>query len=347
MTRFFSLAALAFFLIACAQSKPAQAVKPAPSRPDWVDGKSIKYPDGLYLTGVGSSSSRELAENTARANVAKIFKVDLSAVTSTTTTENIINKQDSQLQEKTYARVDASIKKTIEGTVIEEVWRDIESNRYYALAVLDRDMAASIFKARINEIDKEFGETKSLALSTSDKLEKIRAFVRLKTLLKTRETVNTDLRVVDDNNQGIAPPYSPGKENAEITRFLTNEVLLGIRNENGTPDRIIRSLMDDITKRGLTVKPVTPNSQNNFDIIFDLGLNLEPSNEKMDGWYFCRWSLNMSALDPRSDASLANESRTGRSGQLTVDRSKDKATTDAQKSLRDVSTVILNGLFGE
>lgn len=347
MTRFFSLAALAFFLIACAQSKPAQAVKPAPSRPDWVDGKSIKYPDGLYLTGVGSSSSRELAENTARANVAKIFKVDLSAVTSTTTTENIINKQDSQLQEKTYARVDASIKKTIEGTVIEEVWRDIESNRYYALAVLDRDMAASIFKARINEIDKEFGETKSLALSTSDKLEKIRAFVRLKTLLKTRETVNTDLRVVDDNNQGMAPPYSPGKENADITRFLTNEVLLGIKNENGTPDRIVRSLMDDITKRGLTVKPVTPNSPNNFDIVFDLGLNLEPSNEKMDGWYFCRWSLNMSALDPRSDASLANESRTGRSGQLTVDRSKDKATTDAQKSLREVSTVILNSLFGE
>lgn len=347
MARYISFIALAFFLFACAQSKPAQATKPEPSRPDWVDGKSFKYPDGLYLTGVGSASTRELAENSARANVAKIFKINLNAITSTTTTENLVNNRDSQLQEKTYSKVDASVKKTIEGTVIEEVWRDAESNRYYALAVLDRDMAASIFKARIGEIDKEFGETKALALSTSDKLEKIRSFVRMKTLIKTREAVNTDLRIVDDNNQGMAPPYSPGKENADITRFLTNEVLLGIKNENGTPDRLIRSLMDDITKRGLTVKSVTQNSPNNFDIVFSLSLNLEPSNEKMDGWYFCRWSLNMSAIDPRSESSLANESRTGRSGQLTVDRSKDKAITDSQKSLHEVSDAILGSLFGE
>ncbi|NTW48801.1 MAG: hypothetical protein HGB19_03550 [Chlorobiales bacterium] len=347
MTRFFSFAAIAIFLIACAQSKPAKAVKPEPSRPTWVDGKSVKYPDAFYLVGVGSSPSRELAENSARANVAKIFKVDLSAVTSTTTTETLVNKKDSQLQEKTFARVDASLKKTIEGTVIEEVWRDTENNRYYALAVLERDMAASIFKERIGEIDKEFGETKTLSLSTADKLEKIRAFVRMKTLLKARESVNTDLRIVDASNQGIAPSYSPGKENAEIARFLTNEVLLGVKSESSTPDRLTRSLMDDITRRGLTVKAVTPSSSNKFDVIFDLGLNLEPSNEMMDGWYFCRWSLNVSALDPRSDASLANESRTGRSGQLTVDRSKDKAITDAQKSLHDVSAMILNSLFGE
>lgn len=347
MTRFFSFAALAIILLACAQSKPAQAIKPEPKQPAWVDGKSIKYPDELYLVGVGSSSNRELAENNARANVAKIFKVDLSGVTSTTKTETLVNNRDSQLQEKTFAKVDASLKKTIEGTVIEEVWRDPESNRYHALAVLDRDMAAAIFKERIGEIDKEFGEMKSLALSTPDKLEKIRAFVRMKSLIKTRESVNTDLRIVDDSNQGIAPPYSPGKENAEITRFLTNDVLLGLKTETGTPDRLSRSLMDDITRRGLTVKSVTPNTSDNFDIILDLGLNLEPSNEQMGGWYFCRWSLNVSALDPRSDASLANESRNGRSGQLTVDRSKDKAVTDAQKSLRDVSTAILNSLFGE
>src|SRR5262249_58481198 len=50
-----------------------------PSKPDWVDGTSQKFPPGQYLVGVGQSDTRAVSEDQAYAAVARVFKSEISA----------------------------------------------------------------------------------------------------------------------------------------------------------------------------------------------------------------------------------------------------------------------------
>ena len=47
----------------------------APPLPDWAGGVSEDYPAELYLLGVGAGPDRTMAEDRARAAIAKVFEV--------------------------------------------------------------------------------------------------------------------------------------------------------------------------------------------------------------------------------------------------------------------------------
>ena len=53
--------------------------------PDWVTGKSAKYPDNRFLVGRGQADSTEDARNRARADLAKVLQVAVSAETKDVT----------------------------------------------------------------------------------------------------------------------------------------------------------------------------------------------------------------------------------------------------------------------
>jgi len=65
MKRWQWIVAVGFSLFGCAS---------APSIPDWVNGKSAKYPDSQYLVGRGQAGAQEEARNRARTDLAKILE---------------------------------------------------------------------------------------------------------------------------------------------------------------------------------------------------------------------------------------------------------------------------------
>ena len=66
------LMAAPFILAACS------SVKPTDLKPDWVAGTSAAYPASTYLTGRGEADMLPLAQDRARADLAKTFSVNVS-----------------------------------------------------------------------------------------------------------------------------------------------------------------------------------------------------------------------------------------------------------------------------
>jgi hypothetical protein len=319
-------------------------------KPDWLKGKSPKYPDELYIVGVGTGKTREAAENQARAGIAKVFKVDISAVTGTVTTESITTKDrkaSSDLSEKTVAEVEVGVKKTLEGTEIAVFWEDTETGTMHALAVLDRSAAASILEGQIRQKDDEIVALSTATADASQKLEKLRLMLRMKSHMVAREELNNDHRIVDPMHRGIQAPFSMEKEETAIASFLKNEFRIGVSATGEESARLVKPALKYMSARGLTARKATPSNQGSMDVIMMLETDLDPSTEPVDEWYYCRWQVDMTALDQRDSSTVATDSRKGKAGQLSVKESKKKAIAEMTKSVESLAETVWKTLSGE
>src|SRR5262249_50341955 len=111
MKPWLSIVASSVTLFACAS---------APTTPDWVSGKSSKYPDNQYLVGRGQADTQEDARNRARADLAKILEVAVSARSTDVTsfTSEGGGKVESQVSRNITTRTDQIVR----GIQIPEFW---------------------------------------------------------------------------------------------------------------------------------------------------------------------------------------------------------------------------------
>lgn len=347
MNRIFFLCLALFFTWSCAQSRQAQTSPSLDKKPNWLEGKSIKYPSAFYITGVGSGYTRQTAENNARANIGKVFQVDITSKTRTVKTETIKNLTDSQLEETTKDEIDASLTKTLQGTEVQDIWQDPDTKKYFAFAVLERDLAQKILSDRLADIDKNFEIQRKITKESGSRIEVIRAYVKCKSLLQTRQVVNSDLRVVSTDNSGLQAPYNTSQEMADIQNFLYNDVKLGMQATTNTPKETAKQFIELITKKGFVVRAMNQAESNAFDIIFNLNLSLNTPREKVDDWYYTSWELSVKALNATNADILSTEVKEGRSGQLSISRAEQKARYDAGKKLPALTQAVLSDVFGD
>ena len=319
-------------------------------KPDWLNGKSSKFPNAFYLVGIGAGKTRDAAENQARANIAKIFKVDISAATGMVTTETITTKAktvSADLNAKTVSDVEVVVKKTLEGTEIAEFWEDTETGTMHALAVLKRSAAQSILEEQIQQKDEEITLLGKSVSESTRKLEKLRLMLRRKSLMVAREELNSDHRIVDPANQGIQAPFSIEKEKTKIASFLKNEFQVGVSATGEESARLIQPALKYLSARGLTARKATPSNQASMDVIMTFESDLDPSTEPVEEWYYCRWQVNMTATDQKDSSAVTTDSKKGRAGQLSMKESRSKAVAEMTKSVDALAETVWKTLSGE
>ena len=319
-------------------------------KPDWLTGKSSKFPNEFYLVGVGAGKTREAAENQARASIAKIFSVDVSAVTGMVTTETVTTKDQkvsADLNQKTVSDIEVGVKKTLEGTEIADSWEDPQTGMMHALAVLDRSAAQAILEEQIRQKDGEIVELGTAIPDASQKLEKLRLMLRQKSLLVAREELNKDLRIVEPMHQGIPAPFSIEKEETAIASFLKNEFRIGVSATGEESARLVKPALKFMSAKGLTARKATSSNHGSMDVIMMLETDLDPSTEPVDEWYYCRWQVDMTAIDQRDSSSVATDSRKGKAGQLSVKESRRKAVSEMTRSVDGLAESVWKALSGE
>ena len=114
--------------------------------PDWVLGKGHPdYPREQYLVGVGFSNLHSgSAKDSARSNLAKTLKVKVRA-----TMVDISTKEKSHIESVIETEVDT----VLQGVEIKDGWLDQVKGVYYALAVVERNLAASRVQKEIGKIE--------------------------------------------------------------------------------------------------------------------------------------------------------------------------------------------------
>lgn len=316
--------------------------------PDWVTGKSSQYPDQLYITGVGSGDSRQEAENRARAQIAEVFKVQLNARFTNNKTETLSGSNgnvNGQSVDITRSLVNVGLVKTLEGSEIAEVWQNPQDMEFYALAVLNKQKASARIADRISALDTELVEVGRQIDTSKSKLTKLRLLASRRNLAVRRQGLNSDYSILSSTGESLRlPGVSAEKASSDLTSFCQNEIRFSLNSIGAGSASAAQVVSDNLTSNGFVING---SGDKKPDFSISLSSNLEPSDTPLDGWYYCHWNISLSVVANETGAVILNVSKTGRSGQLTVARAKDRAVYDMDKVVKDLTAEMTQKLMGE
>lgn len=198
-------------LVACAGPRP----------PEWALGHSERYPSEAYLTGVGVAAERARAEDRARAEIAKIFQVQILIRETSSESQwlsRIGNLATDEYRQSVQAELTATTDKVLEGVRIAEIWQDEKTGEYYALAVLDRLRAARALRGELDDIDQTVAGQVRQAEAEPSVLRRLGHYLQALTALQRRGSLAADLRVVDPAGWVAESPYRPAEISGRADR---------------------------------------------------------------------------------------------------------------------------------
>jgi hypothetical protein len=332
---------LAATLLACASAGTFAA-----RAPDWVEGRSTRYPEATYLTGVGRADSPEAAEDRAYAAVSRVFSAQISQ--RTTEWERYLQTDD---QGKTASQRDISIDqvtrvstgKVLEHVVITERYRDTNTRVHYALAAMDRRQAAATLRERIAGLDREIDALLDPARRADDTLGRIRALHLAVRLLLLRDAYHTDLQIVDPSGRGADPLTRLKTVRLELRRDLEQHVRIALEVTGDEPAAIRTALTQGLNDYGL---PVSGAESTPADIVIRGAATFEAVDHMPQG-PFVRWTASFDLLDRSTDQIIGSIRRNGREGHVTQPEAKARALRAAQQAVsEDAGRTLAAFLFG-
>ena len=274
--------ALPLVLAACSTTKPQNAV------PDWVNGNSASFPASAYLTGRGDGEMLALAQDRARADLAKSFSVAVSEQSKDTSAYSQGNAGGTQVTQNSLdvsrnisTRTDA----VLQGVVISDTWQDPQTHSYHVLATLSRSKAAAALRQQIANLDAGTRASLAAAQGSTDLFDKIAAAGQAVDAQQTRTGLQRYLQVVDITGQGMAPEWPLSKLQADRTALL-KQLQISAAAEGRNADAVKKLLAGSMADSGFTVADAAPYTMTaNLDYT-----TLQPQN----GWYWITGTLQVS-----------------------------------------------------
>lgn len=225
MNRILWLAAI----LAAASAGPAHAR----GKPDWIEGSSMEYPREKYLVGVGIADDRATAEDRARGEISKIFSTLVTVNTDLAESETSFKqggKSENNFSQAISQSLKTVSKKVLEGVEVAENWQDEATRQHYALAVLDRAKGLLALKDKISQFDQQAQQWKAQMDQAAEKLAKVKAAMKLLAILKAREELNSELRVLDSEGRAIANPFDEAAVRSQASKTVSElEVVVDIK----------------------------------------------------------------------------------------------------------------------
>jgi len=300
----------------------------APSTPDWVNGKSAKYPDNQYLVGRGQADAQEEARNRARADLAKILEVGVSAKSSDVTSFSSGAegaKTESQVSRSIVTRTDQIVR----GIQIPETWQDPQTKSIYALAVLPRSQAAMGLRADIERLDAATQGYVQGARNAPDLLAQVASASRALDSQRERDAVQRTLQVIDVTGLGVEPRQNSGQLAADL-----NELLKRVRMKPQAPGS---QELERMLSAALSAAGFVPEAGATAPYVLFGSLQLDDLGV-IDGWYWTRGTLEVQLTDTASGKVRGNkrwEIKTSSPQKATAQRrTLDEADATLKRELR-------------
>jgi LPP20 lipoprotein len=289
MKPWLGIAAVGVLLSGCAST---------PSSPDWVDGKSAKYPDNRYLVGRGQAGTQEDARNRARADLAKTLEVGVSAK-STDVTSFSSGAEGAKTESQVSRSVTTRTDQIVRGIQIPESWQDPQTKSYHALAVLPRSQAAMGLRAEIDRLDAATRGYVAQARGAPDLLAQVASASRALDSQRERDAVQRTLQVVDVSGLGVAPEQNSGQLAADLSALL-KRVHMKPQAASGQQE-LERMLSAALSQAGFVPEAGAAAPYVLFGSLQldDLGL--------IDGWYWTRGTLEVQLAEAGSGKVRGNK----------------------------------------
>jgi len=270
------------------------------AKPAWADGDTSEYPKEGYLTGVGTADERASAEDRARSEISKIFTVTVTATTSDvmseTTSASGKGKDQSSFSQAVSQDVQTVSNKVLEDVTIAETWQDPATRRFYALAILQRDKAAMALKEKLSDLDKQALVWQKQLDGASDRLGRVKAAMKLMTLLKARDGLNADLRVVSASGSGESAPFDAAGLAPKAAKALA-ELDVAVDMGAGS-DEVATGVIQALNGLGLQARAGSAGAD--ADVSVEGSVQSAPEAGDGSAWKWARCAATVSVKDARA-----------------------------------------------
>ena len=317
-------------MAACAAARAAER------KPDWIDRESGRWPREMYVTGVGSADERAVAEDRARADLARVFTSHVSSALNATASEDDIRTDRGNAHSERITVVDetrSTTDKVLEGVEIAEVWLDPASRQTYALAVLDRQQAAARIEAKLDEMAQTAKPLRA-RLGAADKVLALNAALRLLRLERDRRAVENELQIVLPSRE-----RKPSTEDG--ARELLSRVSVRVTVAGDDQDVVRGGLAKALGMVGLSLAATAePDLVGEASVVREsLGLR--------DGWYWSRASVALVLKDAASSRTLLQLTETARDASRAEGESDRRVLGKVSERLRSAVAAALVASAGE
>ena len=143
------------------------------SNKNLLSEKIAKYPADKYITKIVSDADKKTAKNTALAELKTIFS-------------GLPRYEGSALRRETI----------LSNAYTAQWWKDKNTGKYYAIAVLERQPAMDILTPYYQPIDNSLSGLQAKINGESDKFVRLKNAVLMPPLLKQREQLDSEYRLL-------------------------------------------------------------------------------------------------------------------------------------------------------
>ncbi|MGD8940515.1 MAG: LPP20 family lipoprotein [Gammaproteobacteria bacterium] len=267
-------------------------------QPDWVVGESSQYPKSLYLTGQGSGETLELAKQYARADLAKIFEVQISETSRDVQTVEIENDiATSQSQAERY--ISSHVNQILSGVEVAGTWQDPQSRRYYALVALNRDKTARALREDIRHLDEASARNIQKARQEIDRLRLAAHAYNAYVAQLERAAIQKKLRIVDPAGVGDPPQLELAKLKADY-----EQVLGRIHITAQSPDKTV----EDLVAAGLSQSGFSADGQGGSGYILKATLEKVPVIQR-GNFYWLQAAMTLQLQENNPAATVRGSDR--------------------------------------
>lgn len=302
-------------------------------RPGWVDGESIQYPSSRYLTGVGYDPDRKLAEDKARAEIARIFMSKIDSRTKTYQDYLQITSKGRSKTEETFSIQDitrVSTQKVISGIRISQVYQETGARPiFYALAVLDRDQSAKILGYKIQELDQDIHQLLSRAKGEEDLLVRVKYLKQSAQKFVMREAYDTELRIVSQKGKGISSSIHFTEIKGRLESILLRDFLIGVSVKGSRANELQDALVQGLNEQGFSVSA----DLNRVNVLVRGNVEIKPLKRETSEWKYVQWRAHFDMVDKKGGSVFGSVNKTGRQGHLNLQQAENRAVRNIRKVL--------------
>jgi hypothetical protein len=306
----------------------AMAKKPDKNaKPQWVDDPKSEYPESRYLSAVGSSGSRAEAENNAAANLAKIFRSEISTSTSYQERYNeLMSETESEASTETQSSKNVQVKanQNLFNIEIGKAWTD-KLGQVYAVAYIDRFKTADIYEEKIDENSRQIQHYLQQGLISSHTWKVYACYNIAAIINQNTEELMSQLAIISlDTQESIELGYEPNELKSRVAEFAKG---IHFRIEaTGDADEKVKSIIEEV----ITANGFTNSELNAATIKVDSKLENVELNQPQK---FVRYYLTINVYDP-SGNSIITLSENSREGHINQDEARARAIRTMSAKIR-------------
>ena len=308
-------------------------------RPAWLDNPEKQYPNSDYITAVGSGDTRKDAENSAAANLSKIFEARIKSVETINAryVELMKSPNQSSLESETNINKNTSVssEQTLYNIRYAESYTDQEG-RVYVLAVIERQPTAEIYGEKYEQNDSRIAHYVEQSTRTGDPVMKYAYLNAAFVFSNVNQTLSQQLLIIDPGRT-ISPKSGYTLDSvAELSSAARESLPFSIAMTGEEHEKVTDMVRGTLSTLGFEISDKGVLNVQGTSDIRKIDMN---SDQK-----FVRWSYSIAILDSHQNV-VISLSENGREGHLNYEEAAARALRTMKEKIDVNMTKQLNHYF--